>query len=48
MLDELVLGGEIQETSKKNILKAIAAQDLLQEVSFILNPLCPNGFFLLV
>ena len=25
-------GGEIQETSKKNVLKAIAAQDLLQEV----------------
>ena len=36
MLDELLLGGEIQETSKKNILKAIAAQDLLQEVSCIL------------
>ena len=33
MLDELLLGGEIQETSKKNVLKAIAAQDLLQEVS---------------
>ena len=32
MLDELLLGGEIQETSKKNVLKAIAAQDLLQEV----------------
>ena len=32
MLDELVLGGEVQETSKKNVLKAIAAQDLLQEV----------------
>lgn len=32
MLDELVLGGEIQETSKKNVLKAISAQDLLQEV----------------
>ncbi|CAD5115808.1 DgyrCDS4750 [Dimorphilus gyrociliatus] len=31
MLDELILGGEIQETSKKNVLKAIAAQDLLQE-----------------
>jgi len=31
MLDELLLGGEIQETSKKNVLKAIAAQDLLQE-----------------
>lgn len=28
-----MLGGEIQETSKKNVLKAIAAQDLLQEVS---------------
>ncbi|XP_043231191.1 AP-1 complex subunit sigma-2-like isoform X2 [Amphibalanus amphitrite] len=31
MLDELLLGGEIQETSKKNVLKAITAQDLLQE-----------------
>ncbi|XP_072033654.1 AP-1 complex subunit sigma-2 isoform X3 [Amphiura filiformis] len=33
MLDELMLGGEIQETSKKNVLKAIQAQDLLQEAS---------------
>lgn len=33
ILDELLLGGEIQETSKKHVLKAIAAQDLLQEVS---------------
>ncbi|XP_064639738.1 AP-1 complex subunit sigma-2 isoform X1 [Lineus longissimus] len=33
MLDELLLGGEVQETSKKNVLKAIAAQDLLQEQS---------------
>ena len=32
MLDELLLGGEVQETSKKNVLKAIAAQDLLPEV----------------
>lgn len=32
ILDELLLGGEIQETSKKNVLKAIAAQDVLQEV----------------
>merc|ERR1712226_1292577 len=31
MLDELLIGGEVQETSKKNVLKAIAAQDLLQE-----------------
>jgi hypothetical protein len=33
ILDELLIGGEVQETSKKNVLKAIAAQDLLQEVS---------------
>lgn len=32
MLDELLLAGEVQETSKKSVLKAIAAQDLLQEV----------------
>ncbi|EDO45252.1 predicted protein, partial [Nematostella vectensis] len=32
MLDELLIGGEVQETSKKNVLKAISAQDLLQEV----------------
>lgn len=32
MLDELMIGGEIQETSKKHVLKAIQAQDLLQEV----------------
>ncbi|CAG0881791.1 unnamed protein product [Darwinula stevensoni] len=31
ILDELLIGGEIQETSKKSILKALAAQDLLQE-----------------
>ena len=32
MLDELILGGEIQETSKKKVLSAIQAQDSLQEV----------------
>ncbi|XP_064394219.1 AP-1 complex subunit sigma-2-like isoform X2 [Halichondria panicea] len=31
MLDELLVGGEIQESSKKNIIRAITAQDLLQE-----------------
>ena len=46
MLDELMLGGEIQETSKKNVLKAIQAQDLLQEVRvifsyYIWNPYTP-------
>ena len=33
ILDELLIGGETQETSKKAVLKAIAAQDMLQEVS---------------
>lgn len=52
ILDELLLGGEIQETSKKNVLKAIAAQDLLQEVrnflSFIFYSNLPfYGFVLL-
>ena len=32
MLDELIIGGEIQETSKKKVLAAIQAQDALQEV----------------
>jgi len=39
MLDELLIGGEVQETSKKNVLKAIAAQDLLQDEE------TPQGFF---
>lgn len=34
ILDEFVIGGEVQETSKTQVLKAIAAQDLLQEVAF--------------
>jgi len=46
MLDELILGGEIQETSKKNVLKAISAQDLLQEVwkSFLVVYSIPSLF----
>jgi hypothetical protein len=52
MLDELLLGGEMQETSKKNVLKAITTQDMLQEVrwgcSSVPNPfsLIPVFFFL--
>ena len=38
MLDELLIAGEIQETSKKNVLKAIAAQDMLQEVCSHIHP----------
>ncbi|KAB0340872.1 hypothetical protein FD755_024654 [Muntiacus reevesi] len=33
ILDEFLLGGEVQETSKKNVLKAIEQADLLQEGS---------------
>ncbi|NXR29185.1 AP1S1 protein, partial [Cinclus mexicanus] len=32
ILDEFVMGGEIQDTSKKSVLKAIEQADLLQEV----------------
>lgn len=39
MLDELILGGELQETSKKSVLKVVAAQDLIQEEE------TPQGFF---
>ncbi len=33
VLDELILCGELQETSKEDILRDVDAQDLLQEVS---------------
>lgn len=36
ILDEFLLGGEAQETSKKNVLKAIEQADLLQEVHRVL------------
>ncbi|KJH50329.1 clathrin adaptor complex small chain [Dictyocaulus viviparus] len=39
ILDEFLLAGEIQETSKKQVLKAIAAQDLIQEEE------TPQGLF---
>ena len=32
MWDEFVIGGDVQETSKKNVLKAISDQDMIQEV----------------
>jgi len=32
MLDEFILGGEVQDSSKKTVLSAIAQMDLLQEV----------------
>lgn len=33
ILDEFIMGGEIQETSKKSAVKAIEDSDMLQEVS---------------
>lgn len=39
MWDEFVIGGDVQETSKKNVLKAISDQDMIQEEE------TPQGFF---
>lgn len=39
ILDEFLMGGEIQDTSKKSVLKAIEQADLLQEVTWALPPL---------
>lgn len=33
ILDEFIMGGEIQETSKKSAVKAMEDSDMLQEVS---------------
>lgn len=44
ILDEFLLGGEVQETSKKNVLKAIEQADLLQEVSYLFSSLGTNMF----
>uniref|UniRef100_A0AC11BA86 Adaptor related protein complex 1 subunit sigma 2 n=1 Tax=Ovis aries TaxID=9940 RepID=A0AC11BA86_SHEEP len=41
ILDEFLLGGEVQETSKKNVLKAIEQADLLQEFSSVAQS-CPT------
>ncbi|XP_061091783.1 AP-1 complex subunit sigma-2 isoform X1 [Conger conger] len=42
ILDEFLLGGEAQETSKKNVLKAIEQADLLQELQhdYFNQPVC--------
>ncbi|RWS11213.1 AP-1 complex subunit sigma-2-like protein [Dinothrombium tinctorium] len=39
ILDELLIGGEVQETSKKAVLKSITSQDMLQEEE------TPQGIF---
>lgn len=47
ILDELLIGGEAQETSKKAVLKAITAQDMLQEVRLDSDWLCKYNCFLI-
>ena len=32
ILDELIIAGELQETSKKSVLRTVAQQDALEEV----------------
>ncbi|XP_063198347.1 AP-1 complex subunit sigma-2 isoform X1 [Chroicocephalus ridibundus] len=43
ILDEFLLGGEVQETSKKNVLKAIEQADLLQEGAHSAGPSVHEG-----
>lgn len=39
ILDELLLAGEMQESSKKNVLRSINQQDSLEEMEVSENPL---------
>lgn len=46
ILDELLLAGEMQESSKKNVLRVIGAQDSLEDMEVsegadLHNPACP-------
>jgi len=34
VLDEFIIGGEVQESSQKSVIAAIAQQDILQEVCY--------------
>lgn len=46
ILDELLLAGEMQESSKKNVLRCISQQDSLEDMevsSTMLCPCCPSS-----
>lgn len=43
ILDEFIIGGEIQETSKKSAVKAIEDSDMLQEVSTVSHAVVKDG-----
>lgn len=42
ILDELLIAGEMQETSKKNVLRVIGAQDSLEDMEVSLALFCPT------
>lgn len=44
ILDEFMMGGEILETSKSSVARAIEASDMLQEVSIMGWHRCPHLF----
>lgn len=41
ILDELLLAGEMQESSKKNVLRCISQQDSLEDMEVSPTMLCP-------
>jgi hypothetical protein len=41
ILDELLLAGEMQESSKKNVLRCISQQDSLEDMEVCDLPFCP-------
>lgn len=43
ILDELLLAGEMQESSKKNVLRCISQQDSLEDMEVSPTMLCPCG-----
>jgi len=40
VLDEFIIGGEVQESSQKSVITAIAQQDILQEVCRVVHSCC--------
>ena len=52
ILDELLLAGEMQESSKKNVLRSISQQDSLEDVEvsleICLHPFCPFVHFIVI
>ena len=45
ILDEILLAGELQESSKKNILRCISQQDSLEDMEVSIRSHCLGPFF---